>query len=178
MHPNSWEGSRARLSGVVSLRTIAPRPSKQAATCSISRSRREAKGTSMGNDWICRGVGPRQAGGRRLQGAASHTCYVPERQGAACRQRSGSHPGPPATSWESIRITLPATTLSMWRHSRCARNPGSKGKVCRELKGYHSAGRGRGWPGGLWRLLHSRGCTDQNEHTLVCPRAHRSAARR
>ena len=91
-------------------------------------------------------------------------------------------PGTPATSWESIRITLPATTLSMWRHSRCARNPGSKGKVCRELKGYHSAGSGRGWPWGLWRLFHTRGCTDQGEHTPehtpVCTRKVRTVVQR
>ena len=39
------------------MRTMAAKPSRQAATCSISRSRREAKGTSMGSDWICKDQG-------------------------------------------------------------------------------------------------------------------------
>lgn len=54
---------------------------------------------------------------------------------------------PPPTSCESIKITQPATTFSMWRHSRWARNPGSNGKLCIVLNGYHSAGQAShgGW---------------------------------
>jgi hypothetical protein len=48
----------------------------------------------------------------------------------------------PSTSCESRKMGTEASTLSMWRHRRWARKPGSKGKRrWREgCRGYHSAG--------------------------------------
>lgn len=76
-------------------------------------------------------------------------------------------PNPPSpTSCESIKITQPATTFSMWRHSRWARNPGSNGKLCIVLNGYHSAGQAShgGW---VW-VKHSDPEHASSQHAGQC----------
>lgn len=109
----------------------------------------------MGSDWICGEHGRWHENRRGNSGIPLHSdpLFSASKPGSQCSAKPPCHqpvpgwqtklqttPLPPLlTLCESISIRQPATMLSMCRHSRCARNPGSKGKLCAVLKGYHSA---------------------------------------